>query len=451
MKHCFFAVDLGATSGRTILGAFTPQGLELQDVNRFPNHLIEVGGHYYWDIYELYRHILEGLKLAARMDDVQITSIGIDTWGVDFVCVGKDGGLLRQPYSYRDPHTMGAPEAFFARVPRKQVYGWTGIQIMNFNSLFQLRAARGEGMSALENAASVLFMPDALSYLLTGEKVCEYTILSTSQFMDPRTREIDGALLREAGVDPALFPRVVMPGQRIGVLCDAVARQTGLGAVPVVAVAGHDTASAVAAVPARNGRFAYLSSGTWSLMGIEVPEPIITEESYAMNFTNEGGVDGTVRFLKNITGMWLLEQCRAVWSRQGREYSYEEIVRMTEGAALSPGVIDPDAAEFAAPTDMPQAIRTWCAAHGVPSPADDAALMRLIFDSLAAKYAEVLGKLRRLAPRRGGPCRSHGAGQHHGAGACRGRGLFARRNAALHRPLDRNENISTEKIKLSSL
>ena len=225
-------------------------------------------------------------------------------------------------------------------------------------------------------------------------------------------------------------------------------------------------------MPARNSRFAYLSSGTWSLMGIEVPEPIITEESYAMNFTNEGGVDGTVRFLKNITGMWLLEQCRAVWSRQGREYSYEEIVRMTEGAAPSPGVIDPDAAEFAAPTDMPQAIRAWCAAHGVPSPADDAALMRLIFDSLAAKYAEVLGKLRRLAPfeieclhvigggaqndllnrmTAGGPCRSHGAGQHHGAGACRGRGLFARRNAALHRPLDRNENISTEKIKLSFL
>ena len=217
--------------------------------------------------------------------------------------------------------------------------------------------------------------------------------------MDPRTREIDGALLREAGVDPALFPRVVMPGQRIGVLCDAVARQTGLGAVPVVAVAGHDTASAVAAVPARNGRFAYLSSGTWSLMGIEVPEPIITEESYAMNFTNEGGVDGTVRFLKNITGMWLLEQCRAVWSRQGREYSYEEIVRMTEGAALSPGVIDPDAAEFAAPTDMPQAIRD--VVRGARRPlaggrcgADAAAYS----SSLAAKYAEVLGKLRRLAP-----------------------------------------------------
>ena len=444
MNRYFVGVDLGATSGRVILATLCGDGIALEVLHRFPNRLLSIGGKYYWNIYSLYEEILHGLTLAGQRR-IPVDSIGIDTWGVDMACVAADGTLAGLPRAYRDPYTNGVPEEFFRKIPRQEVYRRTGIQIMNFNSLFQLRAARGEGMSALENAASVLFMPDALSYLLTGEKVCEYTILSTSQFMDPRTREIDGALLREAGVDPALFPRVVMPGRRIGVLCDAVARQTGLGAVPVVAVAGHDTASAVAAVPARNGRFAYLSSGTWSLMGIEVPEPIITEESYAMNFTNEGGVDGTVRFLKNITGMWLLEQCRAVWSRQGREYSYEEIVRMTEGAAPSPGVIDPDAAEFAAPTDMPQAIRAWCAAHGVPSPADDAALMRLIFDSLAAKYAEVLGKLR------GGPCRSHGAGQHHGAGACRGRGLFARRNAALHRPLDRNENISTEKIKLSFL
>lgn len=397
MNRYFVGVDLGATSGRVILATLCGEGIALEVLHRFPNRLLSIGGKYYWNIYSLYEEILHGLTLAGQRR-LRVDSIGIDTWGVDMACVAADGTLAGLPRAYRDPYTNGVPEEFFRKIPRQEVYRRTGIQIMNFNSLFQLRAARGEGMSALENAASVLFMPDALSYLLTGEKVCEYTILSTSQFMEPRTREIDGALLREAGVDPALFPRVVMPGQRIGVLCDAVARQTGLGAVPVVAVAGHDTASAVAAVPARNGRFAYLSSGTWSLMGIEVREPIITEESYAMNFTNEGGVDGTVRFLKNITGMWLLEQCRAVWSRQGREYSYEEIVRMTEGAAPSPGVIDPDAAEFAAPTDMPQAIRAWCAAHGVPSPADDAALMRLIFDSLAAKYAEVLGKLRRLAP-----------------------------------------------------
>ena len=357
MNRYFVGVDLGATSGRVILATLCGDGIALEVLHRFPNRLLSIGGKYYWNIYSLYEEILHGLTLAGQRR-IPVDSIGIDTWGVDMACVAADGTLAGLPRAYRDPYTNGVPEEFFRKIPRQEVYRRTGIQIMNFNSLFQLRAARGEGMSALENAASVLFMPDALSYLLTGEKVCEYTILSTSQFMDPRTREIDGALLREAGVDPALFPRVVMPGQRIGVLCDAVARQTGLGAVPVVAVAGHDTASAVAAVPARNGRFAYLSSGTWSLMGIEVPEPIITEESYAMNFTNEGGVDGTVRFLKNITGMWLLEQCRAVWSRQGREYSYEEIVRMTEGAALSPGVIDPD----------------------------------------AAKYAEVLGKLRRLAP-----------------------------------------------------
>ena len=398
MKQCFFAVDLGATSGRTILGTFTPEGLEMEDVNRFPNRLIETGGHFYWDIYELYRNIIEGLKIVAQRGDVEITSIGIDTWGVDFVCVGKDGGFIRQPYSYRDPHTVGASDIFFRKVPRKQVYEWTGIQVMNFNSLFQLDTLRRNDDSALAAADKLLFIPDALSYMLTGEMVTEYTIASTAQLINAKTRKFEDALLYEIGLTRSNFGRFVYPGDKVGVLTKEVQTMTGLGAIPVIAVAGHDTASAVASVPAVNRNFAYLSSGTWSLMGIEVPEPIITEESYAMNFTNEGGVDGTVRFLKNITGMWLLEQCRAVWSRQGREYSYEEIVRMTEGAALSPGVIDPDAAEFAAPTDMPQAIRTWCAAHGVPSPADDAALMRLIFDSLAAKYAEVLGKLRRLAP-----------------------------------------------------
>ena len=262
MKHCFFAVDLGATSGRTILGTFTPQGLELQDVNRFPNHLIEVGGHYYWDIYELYRHILEGLKLAAHMDDVQITSIGIDTWGVDFVCVGKDGGLLRQPYSYRDPHTMGAPETFFARVPRKQVYGWTGIQVMNFNSLFQLDTLRRNKDSALEAADKILFMPDALSYLLTGEMVTEYTIATTAQLVNAETRRLEPALLKEIGLTEEHFGRFVYPGEKVGVLTKEIQTITGLGAIPVIAVAGHDTASAVAAVPALDRNFAYLSSGT---------------------------------------------------------------------------------------------------------------------------------------------------------------------------------------------
>ena len=397
MNRYFVGVDLGATSGRVILATLCGDGIALEVLHRFPNRLLSIGGKYYWNIYSLYEEILHGLTLAGQRR-LRVDSIGIDTWGVDMACVAADGTLAGLPRAYRDPYTNGVPEEFFRKIPRQEVYRRTGIQIMNFNSLFQLRAARGEGMSALENAASVLFMPDALSYLLTGEKVCEYTILSTSQFMEPRTREIDGALLREAGVDPALFPRVVMPGRRIGVLCDSVARQTGLGAVPVVAVAGHDTASAVAAVPARNSRFAYLSSGTWSLMGIEVPEPIITEESYAMNFTNEGGVDGTTRFLKNITGMWLLEECRRIWAKEGRTYTYAEIMAMAAAAEPGRTRIDPDDEAFAHPADMPAAIRDWCRGRGKVPPADDAALVRCIFESLAARYGEVLDNLRGVAP-----------------------------------------------------
>lgn len=395
MKHCFFAVDLGATSGRTILGTFTPQGLELQDVNRFPNHLIEVGGHYYWDIYELYRHILEGLKLAAHMDDVQITSIGIDTWGVDFVCVGKDGGLLRQPYSYRDPHTMGAPETFFARVPRKQVYGWTGIQVMNFNSLFQLDTLRRNKDSALEAADKILFMPDALSYLLTGEMVTEYTIATTAQLVNAETRRLEPALLKEIGLTEEHFGRFVYPGEKVGVLTKEIQTITGLGAIPVIAVAGHDTASAVAAVPALDRNFAYLSSGTWSLMGVETDAPVINEETEALNFTNEGGVAGTIRLLKNICGMWLLERCRCDWE----EISYPELIAEAEASEPFRSLINPDDALFANPMNMEQAIRTYCADHHQPIPETRGQVVRCIFESLALRYRQVLENLRGLSPR----------------------------------------------------
>ena len=313
MKQCFFAVDLGATSGRTILETFTPEGLEMEDVNRFPNRLIETGGHFYWDIYELYRNIIEGLKIVAQRGDVEITSIGIDTWGVDFVCVGKDGGFIRQPYSYRDPHTVGASDIFFRKVPRKQVYEWTGIQVMNFNSLFQLDTLRRNDDSALAAADKLLFIPDALSYMLTGEMVTEYTIASTAQLINAKTRKFEDALLYEIGLTRSNFGRFVYPGDKVGVLTKEVQTMTGLGAIPVIAVAGHDTASAVASVPAVNRNFAYLSSGTWSLMGVETDAPVITEETEALNFTNEGGVEGTIRLLKNICGMWLLERCRTAW------------------------------------------------------------------------------------------------------------------------------------------
>ena len=395
MEQCFFAVDLGATSGRTILGSFTPEGLKMEEINRFSNHLIEVTGHYYWDIYELYRNIIEGLKLASRKEGVEIVSIGIDTWGVDFVCVGKDGQFLRQPYSYRDPHTDGAPEEFFSRVPRKHVYELTGIQVMNFNSLFQLDTMRRAGDSALEAADKFLFIPDALSYLLTGEMVTEYTIATTAQLVNAATRKFEPELLNALGLTEQNFGRFVYPGEKIGTLSPEVQRMTGLSAIPVIAVAGHDTASAVAAVPAQNRNFAYLSSGTWSLMGIESDAPIITEETEALNYTNEGGVDGTIRVLKNICGMWLLERCRLQWG----ETSYPELIAEAESCEAFRSLIYPDDAMFANPSDMQQAIQDYCRKTGQPVPETRGQIVRCIFESLSLRYRQVLDALRSLSPR----------------------------------------------------
>lgn len=394
MKNAFFAVDLGATSGRTIICSFSEKGLELEEINRFPNPLIEVGGHFYWDIYTLYQSVIEGLRRAARKG-VEITSIGIDTWGVDFVCVGRDGHLLRQPYSYRDPHTTGAPEALFQRIPRSRVYGATGIQVMNFNSLFQLDTLRRNGDSALQAAANILFMPDALSYLLTGEMVTEYTIASTAQLVNAQKRRLEPELLEAVGLTEQHFGRFVFPGQRVGVLTEEVQRLTGLGAVPVIAVAGHDTASAVAAVPALNRNFAYLSSGTWSLMGIETDAPVINKETEELNFTNEGGVEGTIRLLKNICGMWLLERCRAAWG----ETSYPELIAEAEAAEPFRSLINPDDPLFANPADMEKAIRTYCADTRQPVPETRGQVVRCIFESLALRYRQVLENLRSLSPR----------------------------------------------------
>lgn len=395
MKKGFFAVDLGATSGRTIIAIFTDKGLELQEVNRFPNQLIEACGHYYWDIYELYRNILEGLKLAAEIEDIEIVSIGIDTWGVDFVCLGKDGGLLRQPYSYRDPHTVGAPDAFFDRVPRAKVYQKTGIQVMNFNSLFQLDTLRRNNDSALEHADKILFMPDALSYLLTGEMVTEYTIATTAQLVNADTRKLDSDLLSALDLSEDHFGRFVYPGEKIGVLTEEIQRMTGLKAIPVVAVAGHDTASAVAAVPAMDTEFAYLSSGTWSLMGVETSSPVINDQTEKLNYTNEGGVAGTIRLLKNICGMWLLERSRIGWG----DVSYLQLIAEAEAAEPFRSLINPDDSAFANPSDMVEAIRGYCLATNQPEPETRGQIVRCIFESLALRYRQVLNDLRNLSPR----------------------------------------------------
>ena len=308
-KH-FFAVDLGATSGRTIIGTIENGKMSLEELTRFDNNLIETGGHFYWDIFALYNEVINGLRLVAKRQ-IEIQSIGIDTWGVDFVCVGSDGAILRNPLAYRDPHTVGKMEEYFEKkVTRDEVYNITGIQFMNFNSLFQLYAMDEAGNTALRNADKVLFVPDALSYMLTGNAVCEYTIASTSQMLDPRTKDLDSRLVESVGLKRGQFGEMVNPATVIGTITEEVQKMTGLGAVPVIAVAGHDTGSAVAAVPAANEKFAYLSSGTWSLMGIETQDAIINARSFDLNFTNEGGIEGTTRFLKNICGMWIYERCR---------------------------------------------------------------------------------------------------------------------------------------------
>lgn len=391
--HRFAAVDLGATSGRVILAAIDGDEISLEEISRFPDPIIEMQGHFYWDLPAIYKSVIEGLgAIAAR--GVAIESVGIDTWGVDFAMFGRDGALLRLPYCYRDPHTDGAPEKFFERMPCKTLYEKTGIQIMNFNSVFQFDALRRNGCSALEAADKILFIPDALAYMLTGNAVTEYTIASTAQMIDPRTKQWDPDILNELGLSPEKFGRMTMSGDMIGTLTAEAQRLTGLGAVPVVAVASHDTGSAVAAVPAEDDNFAYLSSGTWSLMGIESKEPIIDERSFAMNFTNEGGVEGTVRVLKNICGMWLLERCRAEWPETG----YSEIAAAAEQAEPFRSVINPDAPCFANPLSMTEAIADYCRRTGQPVPESMGQYARCIFESLALRYRQVIEMLKTLSP-----------------------------------------------------
>ncbi|MBO5585186.1 MAG: rhamnulokinase [Bacteroidaceae bacterium] len=391
----FFAVDLGATSGRTILGSLVDGKLVQRELTRFPNPIIETGGHFFWDIYALYNEVVRGLKVVAT-EGIEIASIGIDTWGVDFVMIGKDGGMLRNPYCYRDPHTDGAMEEFFKRVPKEKVYEKTGIQFMQFNSLFQLATLKRNHDSALEAADKILFVPDALTYMLTGEAVCEYTILSTSQLLDPRTKRMDPELLEAVGLKESQFGRYVQPGEVVGQLSAEVQKMTGLGAVPVVAVAGHDTGSAVAAVPAENERFAYLSCGTWSLLGVETKDAIINEQSYANNFTNEGGIEGTTRFLKNICGMWLLERCRKEWTDAPADVN--QINQDSMEAEAFRSFIFPDAPDFANPVSMVEAIQNYCRRTGQPVPEDYRAMARCIFESLAMRYRQVLGYLKEMAP-----------------------------------------------------
>ena len=396
-QHSFLAFDCGATSGRAVLATFSDGAFDMKEVYRFPSGIIQLGGKYYWDVLAIYQHFCNCLANLGRQGIVP-DSIGIDTWGVDFGFVAEDGSLLGNPRAYRDPYTDGIPEKVFQTIPREELYGATGIQIMNFNSIFQLYAQTQEGFAPLKYAQHILFMPDLLSCMLTGKQVCEYTIASTSGMMDQSTRQFNKALLEKLGVRTGVLLPIVQPGEVIGTLRKEIADACGLPQIPVVAVAGHDTASAIAAVPAEDEKFAYLSSGTWSLMGIETLSPIINEASTRLNFTNEGGIDGTTRFLKNITGMWILEQSRKVWEAQGRTYQYAEMEAMARSEADFPSLIDPDDTRFAAPANMIESIDAYLKETGQPVPQNDAQYISCIYHSLAHRYGQVVEMLQGFAP-----------------------------------------------------
>lgn len=396
-KYNFLAFDVGATSGRAVLASLEGTDFEMKEIYRFPNAILELDGKYYWKVYSIYEHFKNALLLCAQQE-IKLDSIGIDTWGVDFGYLAEDGTLLSMPRSYRDPYTVGVPEKLFEKISRDELYDATGIQIMNFNSLFQLYAAKEEGFAPYKYAKEILFMPDLLSYMLTGKKVCEYTEASTSQMLNPRDRDFDKSLLNRVGIPSTFLRKLTQPGTVIGNLRKAIAEETGVGEVPVIAVAGHDTASAVAAVPASDPCFAYLSSGTWSLMGIETEKPIVNEVSSTQNFTNEGGIEGTTRYLKNITGMWLLEQCRKEWAKVNKDYSYKAIEEMTKSTMNFPSIINPDDPRFANPQSMVKSIHDFCRDTKQVLPQTDAEVISCIYHSLANRYKEVMEMLQKVAP-----------------------------------------------------
>ncbi len=392
----FLAFDLGASSGRAILGTIANNRLSLTEIHRFENQMVELNGSYFWNIFSLFGELKTGLKKCIQDFGVQPESIGVDTWGVDIALLDRNGMIVGLPYAYRDLRTNNAMEEVFKVVPKKELYLMTGIQLMQFNTLFQLHAYKRDQSPLLEITKDILFMPDALCYLFSGIKKNEFSIASTSQFLRPGKREYENKLFEAIGVDINLMQDIVFPGTILGPIKADVQKETGSTAIPVVAVAAHDTASAIASVPATGRNWAYISSGTWSLMGIESDHPLISEEIQKLNFTNEGGVEGTTRFLKNIMGLWLLQECRRTWSAT-ENYSWPQMVDMSLNAEPFKCLIDPDAREFLNPGDMPAAIAEFCKKTGQPIPENHGEVIRTIFESLAFKYRYTLEAIRSVS------------------------------------------------------
>ncbi len=391
-KNYFLAFDLGASSGRAILGTLEKDKLQLTEIHRFKNQMSQIHGHFYWNIFSLFDELKTGLKKCIAEYKIQPLSFGIDTWGVDYSLVTKTGQLAGLPFAYRDHRTDDAMEAFFKILPKNETYLLSGIQFLQFNTLFQLFSSVRENYPPLQIADGLLFTPDVLNYLFTGVKKNEYTIASTSQMLKPGKPEWEEKLFKAAGIPENLTQEIVQPGTVLGLALPEIDEQTGCAEITCVAVASHDTASAVVSVPAEGENWAYLSSGTWSLLGIESPEPIVTEETLAMNFTNEGGVDGTTRFLKNIMGMWLIQECKRIWDA-GKEISWNGIVELSQLAEPFKCLINPDDSGFLNPGNMPEAIREYCRNTDQYVPESKGEIARCIYDSLVLKYKFTLRQI----------------------------------------------------------
>ncbi|MDO8589029.1 MAG: rhamnulokinase family protein [Armatimonadota bacterium] len=406
----FLAFDLGAESGRGVVGLLDGPTLRLEEVHRFPNEPIRLNDGLHWDILRLLHEIKRGFRACAQAHGTDISGVGVDTWGVDFGLLDRDGGLLGNPYHYRDDRTNGMLEEAFKRVPRSEIYERTGIQFMRLNTLYQLLAMALSKSPLLEVADTLLFTPDLFNYWFTGEKLSEYTISTTSQFYDPREDDWSRPLLQQLGIPTCFLPNVVRPGHVIAPLRQSFAEEVGLPQIPVIAPAAHDTGCAVAAVPATGKDHAYLSCGTWALIGVELEKPLISEKALELNFTNEGGVFDTIRFLKNMAGLWLVQECRRHWAREREELSYSELTEMASASEPFAYLVDPDDPVFLSPGDMPARIIEFCRNIGAGEPQTKAEIIRCALDSIALKYRNVLSSLEALLGKRLEPIHIVGGG-----------------------------------------
>ena len=379
------AIDLGASSGRGIVGSFDGQRLTLRENHRFSNDPVSLNGRLHWDILRIFHEIKQSITKTV-IDGDQVASIGIDTWGVDYALLDKRGRMLANPVHYRDDRTVGVQEKVGRLIPAEELYSIAGLQTLNFNTIYQLFIHREEDPEAWALADKMLNIPDLLNYFLTGVMANEYTILSTGALLDAKKRDYADDLLNRLNIPKSLFGKIVQPGTVLGGLLPQVMGETGKTDAKVMTVASHDTASAVLAVPTQEEDFIYISSGTWSLMGTELKQPLITDQSRAANFTNEGGVLGTIRFLKNIMGLWIIQESRRQWKREGKDYSFAQMEAWAKEATAFRSLINVDDASFSTPGNMPEKIRDFCRRTNQPVPETVGEVVRCIYESLALKY-----------------------------------------------------------------